>query len=254
MTQLIIGLGNKARHGKDSFAAAVDTHFANQHAAALRHGLSHYKPVLVQHIAFADALYREVNTWLQTSEGKRFRGLGGILLHKHYTIEEGDLKDDISPGGIYLGQKGKPPVILPDWVEPTSNAEVNARAPYGKHAKLLQWWGTEYRRSQDSMYWVKQWKAGINPKANIVLATDMRFLNEADAVRVLGGFTVQVNRKNVNGTNFIDGSRDPLHPSETQLDGYNYDFEITVKTGDQALLEEYAITLVHYLRALKGHK
>ena len=234
MTQLIIGLGNKARHGKDTFATAVDYHYANQHAAALRHGLSHYKPVVVQHLAFADALYREVNLWLSTY-GKNWQ-LDTLKFRPALEQPDGSA------------------VIIPEWVQPTPNAEVSKRAPYEKHAKLLQWWGTEYRRSQDPMYWVKQWNAGINPKANIVLATDMRFLNEAEAVRVLGGFTVQVNRKNVDGTRFIDGSRDPLHPSETQLDGYNYDFEITVKTGDQSLLEEYAITLVHYLRALKGHK
>jgi len=251
---LILGLGNKARHGKDSFAAAIDGHFAALHATAGKHGLINYKPVIVQHIAFADALYREVNTWLQTSEGKRFRGLGGILLHKHYEVEEGDLKDNISLGGIYLGQKGKSPIILPDWVEATPNAEISARAPYGKHAKLLQWWGTEYRRTQDPEYWTRQWKAAINPKANIVLTTDMRFLNEAWTVKGVGGFTVQVNRKNGDGTYFVDPTRPANHVSETQLDGYDFDYQITVKTGDLALLEEWAITLVHYLRALKGHK
>jgi hypothetical protein len=254
MTQLILGLGNKARHGKDSFASAIDSYYANIDAAAVKHGLKSHKPVVIQHLAFADALYREVNVWLQTSEGKRFRGLGGILLHKHYTVEEGDLKDDITPAGLYVGQKGKSPIILPDWVEPDPRPEANSRAPYGKHAKLLQWWGTEYRRAQDPMYWVKQWKAGINPKADIVLTTDMRFLNEADAVKSMKGITIQVNRKNVDGTRFIDPSRDPLHASETQLDDYNFDYEITVKTGDIVLLEEWAITLVHYLRAMKGHK
>lgn len=250
---LILGLGSKARHGKDSFATAVDGYFAKIDAAAAKHGLKH-TPIVVQHIAFADALYREVNVWLQTSEGKRFRGLGGILLHKHYTVEEGNLQDDISAGGIYLGQKGKPPVILPDWVEATPNAEVSARAPYGKHAKLLQWWGTEYRRAQNSNYWVDQWKAGLNPKANIIMSTDMRFFNEAAAVKSVGGFTIQVNRKNADGTPFVDPSRDANHVSETQLDGYNFDFQMTVKTGDLVLLEDWAITLVHYLRALKGHK
>jgi hypothetical protein len=250
---LILGLGNKARHGKDSFATAVDNYFAKMDAAASKHGLKHTF-IVIQQIAFADALYKEVNEWLQTSEGKRFRGLGGSLLNKHYEIEAGNQTDDISAGGIYLGQKGKPPVILPDWVEPTPNAEVSTRAPFGKHAKLLQWWGAEYRRSQDQEYWVKKWRATINPKANIVIATDMRFFNEAAAVKSIGGFTIQVNRKNANGTPFVDPSRDANHPSETQLDGYNYDFQITVKTGDLLLLEEWAITLVHYLRALKGHK
>jgi hypothetical protein len=256
MMQLILGLGNKARHGKDSFAKAIDAHYASAAALAGKHGLTKYQPVVIQRHAFADALYQEVNQWLITSEGKRFRGLSGILLHKHYIVEEGtDVQDVISPGGIYLGSKqDKKSVVLPDWVEPDPKPEVSSRTPYGKHPKLLQWWGTEYRRTQNPEYWVDQWKAGINPKADIVLATDVRFLNEANMVWSANGFTIQVNRLNLDGTPFVDPSRDKNHVSETQLDGYNFDYKITVKTGDLVLLEEWAITLVHYLRALKGHK
>lgn len=233
---LIIGLGNRARHGKDSFAKSVEDHFATQYYAAVKHGLAGYKPVIVQQVAFADALYREVNEWLKvTTENGRVP----YAAEGSYVVPPTDTSTYIQ---------------IPEWVKPTPNAEVSARAPYGKHAKLLQWWGTEYRRSQDSDYWIKQWKAALNPKANIVLTTDMRFLNEAAAIKSVGGVTVQVNRKNQDGTRFIDGSRDPNHVSEVELDGYNYDYEITVKTGDLALLDQWAIALVYNLRALKGHK
>ena len=236
---LILGLGNKARHGKDSFATAIDAHYAMLGATAGKHGLTGYKPVVVQHHAFADALYREVNAWLSTEEG-RFWASGSYTYLAFIPAVVNDVAD-----GRYA---------IPSWVQPDLMPEVSARAPYGKHAKLLQWWGTEYRRAQDPLYWVKQWEAGINPKANIVMATDMRFLNEAAAVKEIGGFTIQVNRKNADGTPFVDPSRDPNHASETELDRYNFDFQITAKTGDLVLLEEWAITLVHYLRALKGHK
>lgn len=233
MTQLILGLGHKARNGKDSFASAIDSHFANQLAAAQRHGLASYRPVLIQHIAFADALYKEVNQWLAKDSGKRWAA---------------------GENRVTFNAQVNPLVPIPDWVERTPNAEVSARAPFGKHAKLLQWWGTEYRRAQNQNYWVDQWKAAINPKANVVVATDMRFQNEAAAVKSVGGFTIQVSRKNVDGTPFVDPTRDANHSSETQLDGYNYDYQIIVKTGDLALLNEWAITLVHYLRARKGYK
>ncbi len=229
---LVLGLGNKARHGKDSFASAIDQHYATQAYAAAKHGLKH-TPVVVQHIAFADALYREVNQWLATDSGKRWAS--------------GDKS-------VTFNAQTNPLVPIPDWVQPDPKAEVSVRAPLGKHAKLLQWWGTEYRRAQDNEYWTRQWKAAISPKANIVIATDMRFLNEADTIKSVGGYTIQVNRKNVDGTPFVDPSRDKNHPSETQLDGYNYDYQITVKTGDLALLDQWATSLVYYLRALKGHK
>ena len=231
MAQLILGVGNKARHGKDSFAQAIIRYYANLDAAKAKHGLN-YKPTVIQQIAIADALYKEVNKWLATPDGRRWRdGFKNVLVD----------------GGItHIGGQS-----IPDWVTP-DNPLTDPRAPLGKYTKLLQWWGTEYRRAQDADYWAKQWKAAVNPKANIIITTDMRFDNEAKAVRDLGGVTVQVNRLNQDGTPFVDTSRDPNHPSETQLDGYNYDYKITVKTGDLVLLEDWAITLVQYLRALKG--
>jgi hypothetical protein len=231
---LVLGIGNKARQGKDSFATAIEDYFIKQNVAAEKHWLSTYKPVIVQRHAFADALYQEVNQYLASPWGKSW------------------LRRDVSLKVIASEKENA--VIIPDGVHPDPNAEVNFRAPYGKHATLLQFWGTEYRRSQDPEYWVKKWKAGIDPKANIVLTTDMRFWNEAWAIKNAGGFTVRVNRLNADGTPFVDPSRDANHPSETQLDGYNFDYQLTVKTGDVAILGEWAITLVHYLRAMKGHK
>jgi hypothetical protein len=225
MSQLILGLGNKARHGKDSFAQAITQYYAALDAHYGKHVPTH-KPTVIQRISFADPLYKEVNAWLATDDGKDFRaGQGPIRV----------------ANGVYL----------PEWVTP-DNPAVDPRAPLGKYAKLLQWWGTEYRRAQDPEYWTKQWKAAINPNALIVMSTDMRFANEALAVKQAGGYTIQVNRLNVDGSPYVDQSRDPKHPSETQLDTYNYDFKITVKTGDLVLLEEWAVTLVHFLRARKS--
>lgn len=232
---IIIGLGNKARHGKDSFAEAVQNYYDVQNAAFVKHGMRGV--VTIQRHAFANALYKEVNDWLATDQGNTWAH--DTSRFYAYIPEE---KDGVADARF----------TIPSWVTPTPNAEVSARAPHGKHAKLLQWWGTEYRRTQDPNYWVKHWADGINKNADIVLVTDMRFENEAAAIKAVGGYTVRVSRANQNGTPFVDPSRDANHPSETQLDDYNYDYWITVKTGDLALLQEWAITLVHYLRARKG--
>lgn len=223
---LILGLGNKARHGKDSFAQSIIRYYGNLDAVYSKHQMTpNHKPTIIQHLSFADALYKEVNAFLATQAGRNwmdgFRGM--------------------RPDGV---------TSIPDWVTP-DNPLVDPRAPLGKFTKLLQWWGTEYRRSQDQNYWVNQWKAAVNPNAFIVFSTDMRFFNEAQAIKDLGGYTIQINRLNVDGTPFVDTSRDPNHPSERQLDYYNYDFKITVKTGDLVLLDEWAVTLVHYLTARK---
>jgi len=231
MTQLIIGLGNKARHGKDSFALAIDIYYAKINATALKHSM-HMNPVVAQRHAFADALYKEVND--QIKDG------GSIWTTRTVYTAFGTCAFEATP--------------LPEWVQPDPNPEVSERSPYGKHPKLLQWWGTEFRRAQNPNYWVDKFVAGINSKADIVLVTDMRFLNEAERIKQLGGYTVQVNRLNADGTPFVDTARPANHVSEIQLDGYNYDYKITVKTGDLPLLEEWAITLVSFLRGWKGKR
>jgi hypothetical protein len=230
MSQLILGIGNKARHGKDSFAAAINIYYAKINATALKHSM-HMNPVVVQQLAFADALYKEVNQAIANAGNAR------------NLFSRGPVSDD-----------GKSYIVLPDWVVEDPNPEVSERSPYGKHPKLLQWWGTEFRRVQDQNYWVNKFVAGINPKADIVIATDMRFTNEAMLIKSLGGYTVQVNRLNADGSRYVDQFRPEDHISEVQLDGYNYDYKITVKTGDLPLLEEWAITLVSFLRGWKGKR
>ena len=224
MSQLILGLGNKARHGKDSFVDAVESCFLRQQAAADKHGLTNFKGVKIQKLSFADALYREVNEFLKPSEFK-------------------------SPD-FWRSPRIVDGIKLPNWVQPTPDAEKSIRAPYGKHPSLLQWWGTEFRRAQDPDYWVKSWAKAVDPTADIVMTPDMRFINEAVAVKAKGGYTIRISRLNPDGTPYVDPTRDVNHRSETELDNHNFDFRITVKSGEMALLDEWSIALVYYLRAL----
>ena len=48
---------------------------------------------------------------------------------------------------------------------------------------LLQWWGTEYRRSQDPDYWVRRLTLGWGKWT----VSDVRFENEVNKIRELGG-------------------------------------------------------------------
>ncbi|WP_019653989.1 hypothetical protein [Variovorax atrisoli] len=69
--------------------------------------------------------------------------------------------------------------------------------------QLMQWWGTEYRRKQDTLYWVKQ----LNNKLTFYrhtgerrfVITDCRFDNEVDLVRALGGTIWQITRPGHDG-------------------------------------------------------
>ncbi len=93
------------------------------------------------------------------------------------------------------------------WVPPTDDTdvlagyqEVKADAgilyikPYTFAVRrLLQWWGTDYRRAQDNMYWVKQWCRGL-PYSDHIIVDDVRFSNEGRIIKALGGKVVRLTR------------------------------------------------------------
>jgi hypothetical protein len=102
--------------------------------------------------------------------------------------------------------------IMPDW--------VTYEDP--KPRSLLQWWGTEYRRSKDQQYWVnKLAKTLIQHEPEIALITDVRFPNEVAFIKSLGGFLVKCTRMTAPDFSVNE------HPSEAELDGFHgWDFYI----------------------------
>lgn len=116
-------------------------------------------------------------------------------------------------GGVYeLTQS----MNCPKWVMPEM----------GKQRTLLQWWGTDYRRSQDPDYWVKRMEETLErDHPDIAIITDVRFPNEAEAIHRLGGYLVKVERTTKPDVIV------PAHPSEQALDGYTgWDFNIKAAT------------------------
>jgi hypothetical protein len=120
-----------------------------------------------------------------------------------------------------------------------------------KDAPLLQRVGME-RREEDSEYWIKRAFAKINPATDIVLIPDCRYKNEAVRVKEQGGYAVNIQRLTQDGKPFIAEDRPANHPSEIDLDDWNWDFRIVNQHGHEALLSEQAITLVEYLRGLNA--
>ncbi len=63
---------------------------------------------------------------------------------------------------------------------------------------ILQWWGTEYRREQHPDYWVRRaaefYLAGISKGGGPYVNTSVRFVNEAQWIRKMGGLVIQVDR------------------------------------------------------------
>ena len=229
---LLIGLGHKARQGKDLAAESIKHYYDAKNAASLMHVASWKGSVRVGVFKYATALYQEVEDYI----GK-YGGAEAYFSERHHLPD--------AEGGR---------VVVPEWVTMGDPTPV-PMAKYGKHPKLLQWWGTEYRRQyfgQD--YWIKKLFATIPSNLHIALISDMRFLDEAAAIKERGGYTVNVQRLNADGTQYYASDRPKDHRSETELDGYDYDYFIKSKEGSQALTGEYAITLAEYLKALNERK
>lgn len=110
---------------------------------------------------------------------------------------------------------------------------------------ILQGWGTDFRRRLfGDDYWIKKWMIAMSRTVTnpfMVVCTDVRFLNEAEAIRNLGGILWRVNRTN--------SDRLPdLHQSEVELNGIetdsvlfnNYTVE-NLKTETNKLLIKHGI-------------
>jgi hypothetical protein len=218
---MILAFGHKARYGKDTACEAILGYYSGLEKIAQKHGQSFTK---VKRVNFADALRKEVTEAITRS--------GGV---KNFMDE-------------YRGS----PYNMPDWAQLDSNPDMkDPLLPHGKHPKILQYWGTEFRRAQDPDYWVKKWYEQVKDFKGIVVVGDTRFLNEAEAVKKYGGHTCKVERLNQDGSPFFATDRPKDHISETQLDGYAWDFYIKVVTGHVALVEQQAITLAEYLLSLE---
>lgn len=104
---------------------------------------------------------------------------------------------------------------------------------------LMQNYGTEVRRRDNPNYWVNKWidKAMLINR-NIVV-DDVRFNNEAEAVKVGSGILIRLNRTDLQSTD--------THQSETEQDNIKCDYEITLGANEQDKLEE------ELLRIIKNH-
>lgn len=130
--------------------------------------------------------------------------------------------------------------LLCTWagVEYDPDAITDTLYPYGKQRALTQWWGTEYRRKQDTNYWVERLKERIERDApRVAVISDLRFWNEFEFIQLNSGYCVRVDRP---GFEIADGKH---HISEVGLDSlYDHDWDhILVNDQDEATLKSRAV-------------
>ncbi|MFC1493533.1 hypothetical protein ACFL6O_06180 [candidate division KSB1 bacterium] len=215
--RLIIGIGNKARQGKDTAAAYLEEKYG-----CIR-------------IHFADALYDECR-----NANILYKTVTNTLYLKTYVEDYFEYPD--------------PPEIFLDWFRDKAvekddlpyDADLFYGGMAGKEGTLLQFWGTEFRRKQFYWdYWVDKVKEQIlsNPEKDY-LVPDTRFRNEASMLQDLGGFIWRINRPG-----FVAKDRDPNHKSEIDLDDWKFD-ETIVNDGTIPDLHEKTEILYRKLKGL----
>jgi hypothetical protein len=100
-----------------------------------------------------------------------------------------------------------------------------AKRTFPEIRRLLQRCGTEAgRQVLGAQVWVNALMNDFDPENEALVVTDVRFPNEADAIREAGGVVVRIERPGV-GPHTDPGGW--VHESDVALD--HYDFDVTVK-------------------------
>lgn len=104
------------------------------------------------------------------------------------------------------------------------------------------------RREENPRHWIELMLADIEEKRPYVgVVPNIRFLNEAEAIRSMGGSIIRIRSFVVDGVEWVSRSRDPNHPSETEHHFIRADYFLTALRGESILLGKQAATLFNYL-------
>jgi hypothetical protein len=135
---------------------------------------------------------------------------------------------------------------LPSWVQYEPNPDMtDPLSPLGKQGSLLQWWGTEFRRTQDPFYWIKKLRDQLlEEDPQVALITDMRFLNEFAWVRRdKDNRVVRLDRIGFEESSLVT-TRLATHASECELDSVpkkDWHYVLEVSDGDVDGLKEASV-------------
>jgi hypothetical protein len=228
----LIGLGHRARNGKDSVADFIANTYPN---VSIYHFADPLKEEVMNKKRKIPLIYRYknkyskhfwYNVWSHDEEYRSIAEEDLPFLHEIFTerqIEE------------YWGMDG------------------NGHDEH-KDGPMLQFWGTEWRRERFSQrYWVKKTEDYFmenfywnhQDENSFFLLPDTRFKNEVKWLKDMDmlydrirGIYIEVIRYNDDGTRYYAPDRDPNHPSETGLKGYAPDFKIEAVSGDMDMLKK----------------
>jgi len=132
--------------------------------------------------------------------------------------------------------------------DPIQKESIDPR--YNKSPReILQWFGTDCMRKFDNDFWIKKFvsfyeKHIESGSTETVIVTDVRFHNEADIIRKLGGVIIEITRPSIE---HIHNKVTDLHISEKELELVKSDIVVvnddTIETLQKqvlGILSEYS--------------
>ena len=223
-SKLIIGIGNKAQHGKDTFAGIAAKQFDDYY-------ITHWADPLKEEVTNAERTAPLIYA-TSSDNGVHYMlldhadGTSNTYLIKHYSevpyLHEIFTKRNIT---VYWGMDGK-------------------------DSEMLQFWGTDFRREMcDEDYWVNKTLLYVKYRPEkVILIPDTRFKNEWEAIKANQGLYVHVLRLNEDGTIYQDPSRSPTHKSEVDLDAVGSNYSIVAVSGDLHSFEMQALEVIEKIK------
>lgn len=195
---VLLGVSGKLASGKDTVAAAAMAKLGVDDPA---------------HAYYADALKNEVDQVLAIVREARHDAGVRVATEQGITLEQASHVCELLTADL----QGTP--------------DLHARSRTQTMRKVLQYWGTEIRRTQDSEYWVRKTLRGALSTAargRSVYITDLRFPNEALWAQQLGFLVARIEvSQEVQAERLSRRDQLPpapealLHASETALDTYD---------------------------------
>lgn len=120
-----------------------------------------------------------------------------------------------------------------------------------RNPHILQQVGLASRRTNENI-WVDAVYGSIQDRCpELALVSGVRFPNEAEMIRATGGFVVHIQRLSEDGSAFVSEDRDPDHDTETALDGFDFDYKIVNRTGQQ---DRFIQDVLAMFRVLTGRE
>lgn len=107
--------------------------------------------------------------------------------------------------------------------------------PISDGARAIQQFYGVYKRELDADHWVNRAVSAaelVEQGGGIPVFTDVRFPNEAEAIRAHGGIIVRLECPSNLRKARLGGKLPPEHISETALDDYKFDFLVTTDSMD----------------------